>query len=48
MIIAMVPVVAMRDRFFAVMPLRAIRWAGGALLLLAAALIELKSVGLMA
>lgn len=45
---AMIPVVALRDRFFTVMPLRAIRWTGGALLLLAAAIMALKAVGLIA
>ncbi|MES2174212.1 MAG: TMEM165/GDT1 family protein [Pseudomonadota bacterium] len=46
-IVALVPVVLLRDRILAVLPLRAIRWTGGALLLLAGAVMALSATGLL-
>ncbi|BBF68651.1 MULTISPECIES: TMEM165/GDT1 family protein [Sphingomonas] len=46
-IAALVPVVLLRDRILAVLPLRAIRWTGGVLLLLAGAVMALVATGLL-
>lgn len=46
-IAALVPVVVARDRLLAVLPLRAIRWSGGVLMIVAGALMALSAVGLL-
>lgn len=46
-IAALVPVVLARDRLLAVLPLRAIRWTGGALLLVSGAVMGLSATGLL-
>ncbi|WP_311268830.1 TMEM165/GDT1 family protein [Sphingobium sp. WCS2017Hpa-17] len=46
-ITALVPVVLARDRMLAVLPLRAIRWSGGGLMLATGALMALSAVGLL-
>ncbi|KQM97812.1 hypothetical protein ASE85_13045 [Sphingobium sp. Leaf26] len=46
-IAALVPVVLARDRLLAVLPLRAIRWSGGVLMLITGALMALSAVGLL-
>jgi putative Ca2+/H+ antiporter (TMEM165/GDT1 family) len=47
MIVALVPVVLLRARLLAVLPLRAIRWTGGALLLVTGAIMALSATGLL-
>lgn len=46
-IVALVPVVLLRDAILAALPLRAIRWGGGVLLLLVGALLALGATGLL-
>lgn len=46
-IAALVPVVLLRDQIMAVLPLRAIRWTGGALLLLCGATMALSATSLL-
>lgn len=45
-IVALVPVVLLRRRLLALLPVRAIRWSGGALLLVAGAAMALTAIGL--
>ncbi|MCI4590694.1 TMEM165/GDT1 family protein [Sphingobium sp. BYY-5] len=47
MIVALVPVVVVRGQLLAILPLRAIRWTGGALLLLSGAIMGLGATGLL-
>ena len=46
-IVALVPVVLLRDQLLAVLPLRAIRWTGGAILLLSGAIMAVSAIGLV-
>ncbi|MEC3912532.1 TMEM165/GDT1 family protein [Sphingobium sp. CR2-8] len=46
-IAALVPVVLLRGRILSVLPLRAIRWIGGALLLLSGAIMALSATSLL-
>ncbi|QGP79757.1 TMEM165/GDT1 family protein [Sphingobium sp. CAP-1] len=46
-IVALVPVVLARDRLLAVLPLRAIRWTGGGVLIVTGAILSLSATGLL-
>jgi Ca2+/H+ antiporter, TMEM165/GDT1 family len=46
-IVALVPVVLVRAQLLAVLPLRAIRWTGGAMLLLTGSVMGLSATGLL-
>lgn len=46
-IVALVPVVLLREQLLAVLPLRAIRWTGGTVLLATGAIMALSATGLL-